>query len=130
MQTDPSGRKVNETDMLVIKQGHEPTLFTGYFDFWDNDKFQVSFLLRKIFTCYNLHINGFDEIFIFILLRFFAERYHVFIFHISHFSINIFLFWLVSLFSIFQHISTINDTIADKIINKGDINNSIDKSNS
>ena len=43
MQTDPSGRKVDDTDMLVIKQGYEPLMFTGYFDFWDDNKFSVSF---------------------------------------------------------------------------------------
>ena len=41
VETDPSGRKVDETDMLVIKQGFEPAMFTGYFDFWDNEKFLV-----------------------------------------------------------------------------------------
>ena len=53
MQTDPSGRNVNDTDLLVIKQGYEPTLFTGYFDFWDNDKFLVSIisLINLIIFC-------------------------------------------------------------------------------
>ncbi|XP_065051473.1 villin-1-like isoform X2 [Rhopilema esculentum] len=38
VQTDPSGRKVDETDLLVVKQGYEPAMFTGYFDFWDPSK--------------------------------------------------------------------------------------------
>jgi len=39
VKTDPSGRMVNNTDMLVVKQGYEPVMFTGQFELWDADKF-------------------------------------------------------------------------------------------
>ncbi len=44
MKTDPSGRKMEAVDMLVIKQGFEPVMFTGQFELWDADKFGVRFL--------------------------------------------------------------------------------------
>ena len=44
VKTDPSGRVVDNTDMLVVKQCHEPVMFTGQFELWDADKFTVNAL--------------------------------------------------------------------------------------
>eukprot|EP00794_Sanderia_malayensis_P017326 gene17326-19059_t len=35
VQTDPSGRDINNVGMFVVKQGHEPVMFTGQFELWD-----------------------------------------------------------------------------------------------
>ncbi|XP_071822473.1 advillin-like isoform X2 [Apostichopus japonicus] len=40
--TDPSGRDVEATSLIIIKQGFEPLNFTGYFHAWDPKLFESS----------------------------------------------------------------------------------------
>lgn len=37
IEKDPSGRKVDSTILLQVKQGHEPTTFTTLFNGWSPD---------------------------------------------------------------------------------------------
>ncbi len=40
LETDPSGRD-QDMPIIVVKQGHEPPLFTGFFGAWDDEMFRV-----------------------------------------------------------------------------------------
>ena len=42
MRSDPSGRTLEDTMIIQVKQGYEPLNFTGHFHAWDRDKWSVS----------------------------------------------------------------------------------------
>lgn len=58
VRSDPSGRTLEDTMMIQVKQGYEPLNFTGHFQAWDRDVWSVSL---------NLHITSFGKTW---LLRF------------------------------------------------------------
>ena len=42
MRSDPSGRTLDDTMIIQVKQGYEPLSFTGHFQAWDRKKWSVS----------------------------------------------------------------------------------------
>ena len=42
LATDPSGRD-DDVPIIVVKQGHEPPSFTGFFGGWDAELFEVMY---------------------------------------------------------------------------------------
>ena len=46
--SDPSGRDV-DIPVILVKQGHEPPHFTGYFGAWDSNLWPVN---RNLFLCF------------------------------------------------------------------------------
>ena len=38
VSSDPSGRTLEDTVIIQVKQGYEPLNFTGHFQAWDRDK--------------------------------------------------------------------------------------------
>ena len=42
LATDPSGRD-DDVPIIVVKQGHEPPSFTGFFGAWDAELFEVMY---------------------------------------------------------------------------------------
>lgn len=45
VRSDPSGRTLDDTMIIQVKQGYEPLNFTGHFQAWDRDKWSVSVLI-------------------------------------------------------------------------------------
>ena len=43
LRADPSGRD-SDTPILIVKQGHEPPTFTGFFGVWDRTLWNVGSL--------------------------------------------------------------------------------------
>ena len=48
MRSDPSGRTLDDTMIIQVKQGYEPLNFTGHFQAWDRDKWSVSLIIYLI----------------------------------------------------------------------------------
>lgn len=42
VRSDPTGRTLEDTTIIQVKQGYEPLNFTGHFHGWDRDKWSVS----------------------------------------------------------------------------------------
>ena len=42
VSSDPSGRTLEDTVVIQVKQGYEPLNFTGHFQAWDRDKWSAS----------------------------------------------------------------------------------------
>ena len=62
IRTDPAGRNEDNTLILTVKQGFEPTSFTGHFHGWDPEKWSVRSLYCPVqvfrLTCVSLVIYG------------------------------------------------------------------------
>ena len=55
VRSDPSGRTLDDTLIIQVKQGYEPLNFTGHFQAWDRDKWSVSMLILLLFVVQLLH---------------------------------------------------------------------------
>lgn len=49
IETDPSGRD-KDTPVVVVKQGHEPPTFTGWFLGWDATRWDSDLMARAVET--------------------------------------------------------------------------------
>ncbi len=47
IETDPSGRDKG-TPVVVVKQGHEPPTFTGWFLGWDDSRWDSDLMARAV----------------------------------------------------------------------------------
>jgi len=47
IETDPSGRDKG-TSVVVVKQGHEPPTFTGWFLGWDASRWDSDLMARAV----------------------------------------------------------------------------------
>ena len=47
--SDPSGRTLEDTMIIQVKQGYEPLNFTGHFQAWDRDKWSVSLITLLLY---------------------------------------------------------------------------------
>ena len=45
VRSDPSGRTLDDTMIIQVKQGYEPLNFTGHFQAWDREKWSVSLFI-------------------------------------------------------------------------------------
>lgn len=48
VKSDPSGRTLEDTMIIQVKQGYEPLNFTGHFQAWDRDKWSVSLPVNQL----------------------------------------------------------------------------------
>ena len=48
IRTDPAGRSEDNTLVLTVKQGFEPTSFTGHFHGWDPEKWSYAYGLFTV----------------------------------------------------------------------------------